>query len=105
MPWIESRSDGKLALVGELEVDSLVRLRQEGRVRIQGGTGKTLFMDLADAGFNGGSGLALLIAWLGDAREAACDLHYSGASEDLLEIILVCGLMDVLPLTTSSSDN
>lgn len=104
-PRIETESEGRLLLFGQLDVNLLAELREQGREEIRKGAGKALRMDLAGAEFKGGAGLALLLAWLQDAREVSSRLTYHDAPAGLPEIIRLCGLKDILPLEDGAPGN
>ena len=91
-------ADGVLSLVGVLDYRSGPSLREQGRQLITGCTQASVLLDCAGVSKSSSVGLALLLAFMRDARGAGKQLALRNLPEDMREIAQVSGLGDLLPL-------
>lgn len=91
-------ADGVLSLVGVLDYRSGPALREQGRQLITGCAQASVVLDCAGVSKSSSVGLALLLAFLRDARGAGKQLVLRNLPEDMCEIAQVSGLDAVLPL-------
>ncbi|MBB6339996.1 phospholipid transport system transporter-binding protein [Pseudomonas fluvialis] len=91
-------ADGVLSLVGVLDYRSGPALREQGRQLITGCTKGSVLLDCAGVSKSSSVGLALVLAFMRDARGAGKQLALRNLPEDMREIAQVSGLGDLLPL-------
>ncbi len=91
-------ADGVLSLVGVLDYRSGPALREQGRQLITVCTQAGVLLDCAGVSKSSSVGLALLLAFMRDARGAGKQLVLRNLPEDMREIAQVSGLGDLLPL-------
>ena len=91
-------ADGVLSLVGVLDYRSGPALREQGRKLISGGAQASLLLDCAGVSKSSSVGLALVLAFMRDARGVGKQLVLRNLPEDMREIAQVSGLGDLLPL-------
>lgn len=58
----------------------------------------TVVIDLSAVTVADSAGLAVLLVWLGKARDRRCVLTFQGLPEQLLAIARVCGVAAALPI-------
>ena len=91
-------ADGVLSLVGVLDYRSGPALREQGRKLISGGAQASLLLDCSGVSKSSSVGLALVLAFMRDARGVGKQLALRNLPEDMREIAQVSGLGDLLPL-------
>ena len=91
-------ADGVLRLVGVLDYRSGPALREQGRKLISGCAQSGLLLDCAGVSKSSSVGLALVLAFMRDARGVGKQLVLRNLPEDMREIAQVSGLGDLLPL-------
>ena len=91
-------ADGVLSLGGVLDYRSGPALREQGRKLISGGAQASLLLDCAGVSKSSSVGLALVLAFMRDARGVGKQLALRNLPEDMREIAQVSGLGDLLPL-------
>ena len=91
-------ADGVLSLVGVLDYRSGPALREQGRKLISGCAQASLLLDCAGVSKSSSVGLALVLAFMRDARGVGKQLALRNLPEDMREIAQVSGLGDLLPL-------
>ena len=95
---ITERSTGQLQLVGVLDYSTGPQLREQGARLIASSSAARLSLDCNAVEKSSSVGLALLLAFMRDAREAGRELTISGLPDDMREIAQVSGLLELLPL-------
>lgn len=95
---ITERSTGQLQLVGVLDYSTGPQLREQGARLIASSSGARLSLDCNAVEKSSSVGLALLLAFMRDARKAGRELTISGLPDDMREIAQVSGLLELLPL-------
>ncbi len=93
---LEDDGDGGFILRGELDVDSVTTLWRESAERFRGLN--RLSVDLAGVQRSDSSGVALLVAWLRQARQQHQDLKFLHTPTQMRAIIRVAELDELLPL-------
>lgn len=99
-------SDAQVALgaVGELQLSGLLdyrtgpALRKQGRALIGQSGGEPLAIDCAAVEKSTSVGLALLLAFIRDARSQGRDVQIRNLPTDMRDIARVCELDELLPL-------
>ena len=95
---ITERSTGQLQLVGVLDYSTGPQLREQGARLIASSSAARLSLDCNAVEKSSSVGLALLLAFMRDARKAGRELTISGLPDDMREISQVSGLLELLPL-------
>ncbi|MBL0949385.1 MAG: anti-sigma factor antagonist [Pseudomonas sp.] len=95
---ITERSTGQLQLVGVLDYSTGPQLREQGARLIASSSAARLSLDCNAVEKSSSVGLALLLAFMRDARKAGRELTISGLPDDMREIAQVSGLLELLPL-------
>lgn len=95
---ITERSTGQLQLVGVLDYSTGPQLREQGARLIASSSAARLSLDCNAVEKSSSVGLALLLAFMCDARKAGRELTISGLPDDMREIAQVSGLLELLPL-------
>lgn len=95
---ITERSIGQLQLVGVLDYSTGPQLREQGARLIASSSAARLSLDCNAVEKSSSVGLALLLAFMRDARKAGRELTISGLPDDMREIAQVSGLLELLPL-------
>ena len=80
------QSAGRCLLSGDLGFTTVTALWKQGEPLFRGRSGDTLDMDLSGVTDSDSAGLALLVAWLSQARVVGCQLRYTAVPERLLAI-------------------
>jgi len=93
---LEDDGNGGFAIRGELNVESVAALWSESKQRFQGLS--VLRIDLTGVSRSDSSGVALLVEWLRQAREAEQELKLVNIPEQMQAIIQVTDLDGLLPL-------
>jgi phospholipid transport system transporter-binding protein len=89
------RRDGdRLLLAGPLTLANVAQVLEEGRRHLAEGAGT---VDLAEVSELDSSALALLLAWLREARAAGRALAFANLPESLQTIARLYGVQDLLP--------
>lgn len=89
---------GRLQLSGVLDYSTGPLLREQG-ARLIAGSGTTpLTLDCSAVEKSSSVGLALLLAYMRDARKAGRELSIRALPDDMREIAQVSGLLELLPL-------
>jgi len=89
---------GRLQLSGVLDYSTGPLLREQGARLIAGSGTKALTLDCSAVEKSSSVGLALLLAFMRDARKAGRELSISALPDDMREIAQVSGLLELLPL-------
>ncbi|MFI8609973.1 lipid asymmetry maintenance protein MlaB [Pseudomonas sp. NPDC077649] len=100
---IDERAPGQLQLAGVLDYSTGPALRERGARLIAASSAAQLLVDCATVEKSSSVGLALLLAFLRDARAAGKTLAIGGLPADMREIAQVCGLLELLPLQDAGS--
>jgi len=87
----------RLQLSGVLDHATVPVLREQGRALIAQGSGP-LVLDCAGVEHANSAGLALLLAWLRDARAAGRSLSIANLPSELRQIAEVSDALELLPL-------
>jgi phospholipid transport system transporter-binding protein len=88
------REDGRLLLEGPVTLGNVAGLLEEGRRQLADGVAA---VDLAGVTELDSSALALLLAWLRDARAAGRSLAFANLPEGLRTIARLYGVEELLP--------
>ena len=94
---------GQLRLTGVLDYSSGPALREQGARLIASSGAKRLSLDCSAVEKSSSVGLALLLAFIRDARKASRELTISALPADMRQIAEVCGLLELLPLQDAGS--
>jgi len=95
---LERGAPGELMLAGVLDLHSGPALREQGRALIAASEVDALVLDCSGVTRSNSVGLALLLAWLRDARSHGRTLALRGLPEDMRKIADVCELEPLLGL-------
>ncbi|MDP9938133.1 MULTISPECIES: STAS domain-containing protein [Pseudomonadaceae] len=95
---ISERSAGQLQLSGVLDYSTGPLLREQGARLIAASSAARLALDCSTVEKSSSVGLALLLAFMRDARKAGRELTISALPDDMREIAQVSGLLELLPL-------
>lgn len=94
---ISESTPGQLQLAGVLDYSSGPALREQGARLIAASSAKRLSLDCGSVEKSSSVGLALLLAFIRDARKAGRELTIGALPEDMRQIAEVCGLLELLP--------
>ena len=89
---------GELVLAGVLDYRSAPSLREAGRALIGKHAAGALNISCAQVTKSSSVGLALLLAFMRDAKAANKHLTLTDLPDDMREIAQVSGLLEILPL-------
>jgi phospholipid transport system transporter-binding protein len=95
---ITESAAGQLQLSGVLDYSTGPLLREQGARLIAGSGTKSLTLDCSAVEKSSSVGLALLLAFMRDARKAGRELSISALPDDMRKIAQVSGLLELLPL-------
>lgn len=94
---IEPTGEGECRIVGTLSLETVPDLREQGVAWLRQAPQQCRF-DLSTAIFDGSAGVALLIAWLRDARGAGRELSFVNPPAKLVGIARISGTGELLNL-------
>lgn len=89
---------GELKLVGVLDYLSGPQLRKQGAALIRSGNVPDLILDCSGVEKSSSVGLALVLAFMRDAREAGKSIQVRSLPEDMRKIAQVSGLNELLDI-------
>lgn len=95
---ITERAAGLLQLAGVLDYSTGPKLREQGARLIAASSAARLALDCSAVEKSSSVGLALLLAFIRDARKAGRELSISALPADMRDIAQVSGLLELLPL-------
>lgn len=95
---ITERAAGLLQLAGVLDCSTGPKLREQGARLIAASSAARLALDCSAVEKSSSVGLALLLAFIRDARKAGRELSISALPADMRDIAQVSGLLELLPL-------
>ncbi len=87
--------DGIFVVSGPLTFDSAPGLWRESSGLLDGA--REVVLDLNDVTRTDSAGLALLLAWMREARRRGVDIRFRHIPEQLMAIARTCNLQDLLP--------
>ncbi|KPW17551.1 STAS domain-containing protein [Pseudomonas cannabina pv. alisalensis] len=87
---------GELKLIGVLDFRSGPQLRKQGAALIKSGDLTELTLDCSEVEKSSSVGLALVLAFMRDARDAGKSLTVRSLRHDMREIARVSGLTELL---------
>ena len=93
---LEAAGDGRLAAHGALTFASARAARALGLAVLHDGGRSAVEIDCQGVESTDSAGLAVLIDWLGAAREAGRSLRYRGLSEDLTSLARISEIEEFL---------
>ncbi len=93
---------GNLALVGELDFDSVASLLEQGLAKLN--SADALVLDLSGVTRANSAGLALLLEWLEQGRRRGVDLRFANLPASLVDIARISNATDLLPVEPGSGD-
>jgi phospholipid transport system transporter-binding protein len=88
------REDGRIVLSGPVTLANVAQVLEEGRRHLAEGAAT---VDLAEVSELDSSALALLLAWLREAKAAGRALAFTNLPEALQTIARLYGVQDLLP--------
>ena len=88
------REEGRIVLSGPLTLANVAQVLEEGRRHLAEGAAT---VDLAEVSDLDSSALALLLAWLREAKAAGRALAFTNLPESLQTIARLYGVQDLLP--------
>lgn len=91
---LQCQSAGRYRLVGELSFETVPGLMGAGEQLFQA-AGEVL-LDLSQLERSDSAGLALLVNWLGQARQRQCQLRFQQIPEQLLRLARVSAVDQLL---------
>lgn len=90
-------ASGVVELSGHLDFTNVAKLFEDSKRIFKGK--KELTFDLKGLLKSNSAGLALLLEWLSFAAKTGCIISFINLPKQLLEIAVVSGLDDVLPIS------
>ena len=93
---IKSLGDGRMQLSGVLDLDSVPELLSA--IEALNYDAAAVTVDLRGVERSDSAGVALLIAWMRNARQAQRDIRFLNMPSQMLNIARVSGLDAILPL-------
>lgn len=94
--YLEETGDGWLRLRGSLDFHAVAGLETGSDKLLH--RASSLTIDLADVRYSDSSGVALLVRWLGLARDRGQVLTFTNVPPQMQCIIRVCALEGLLPI-------
>ncbi|MFJ4142141.1 lipid asymmetry maintenance protein MlaB [Pseudomonas sp. NPDC089734] len=91
-------SSGQLQLMGVLDYRTGPQLRKQGAALIKSSDASSLTLDCSGVVKSSSVGLALLLAFMRDARDAGKSVSVQALPEDMQEIAQVSGLTELLDI-------
>ncbi|GFM83444.1 anti-sigma factor antagonist [Pseudomonas cichorii] len=91
-------SPGQLQLTGVLDYRSGPQLRKQGAALIKSSDASNLILDCSGVVKSSSVGLALLLAFMRDAKDAGKSVSVQSLPEDMREIARVSGLSELLDI-------
>jgi phospholipid transport system transporter-binding protein len=91
------RENGRLIVSGPVTLANVAQVLEEGRQQL--GDGVTT-VDLAEVGELDSSALALLLAWLREAKSRQKSLLFANLPESLQTIARLYGVQELLPVAS-----
>jgi phospholipid transport system transporter-binding protein len=88
------REDGRIVLSGPVTLANVAQVLEEGRRHLAEGAAT---VDLAEVSELDSSALALLLAWLREAKAAGRSIVFANLPESLQTIARLYGVQDLLP--------
>jgi phospholipid transport system transporter-binding protein len=88
------REEGRIVLSGPVTLANVAQVLEEGRRHLAEGAAT---VDLAEVSELDSSALALLLAWLREARAAGRTIRFANLPESLQTIARLYGVQDLLP--------
>jgi len=88
------REEGRIVLSGPVTLANVAQVLEEGRRHLAEGVAT---VDLAEVSELDSSALALLLAWLREARAAGRTIGFANLPESLQTIARLYGVQDLLP--------
>jgi phospholipid transport system transporter-binding protein len=95
---ITEHAAGQLQLAGVLDYSTGPKLREQGARLIAASSATRLALDCSAVEKSSSVGLALLLAFIRDARKAGRELSIIALPADMRDIAQVSGLLELLPL-------
>lgn len=93
------REGNRMVIAGPATLATVAALLQEGREQIEAGVST---VDLGEVSELDSSALAMLLAWLREARARGRELAFVRLPEGLVAIARLYGVADLLPLAQGS---
>ena len=100
---IDAGAPGVLAVDGDLVFDTVSELIEPGGEVVEAATG-VLRVDLANVGRTDSAGLALLLEWLGRAREQSLEVRFDNVPAQMLRIAHASGLEELFDASIVKSE-
>ena len=94
------REAGRMLLSGPVKLGNVAQLLEEGRLHLAEGV---VTVDLSEVTELDSSALALLLAWLREARRLGCELAFANLPQGLTTIARLYGVADLLPASPASA--
>jgi phospholipid transport system transporter-binding protein len=88
------REEGRIVLSGPLTLANVAQVLEEGRRHLADGAAT---VDLAEVSELDSSALALLLAWMREAKTAGRAIAFANLPESLQTIARLYGVQDLLP--------
>ena len=88
------REEGRIVLSGPLTLANVAQVLEEGRRHLADGAA---IVDLAEVSELDSSALALLLAWMREAKAAGRAIAFANLPESLQTIARLYGVQDLLP--------
>lgn len=89
-----------MVIAGPATLATVATLLEQGRAQIEAGIST---VDLGEVSELDSSALAMLLAWLREARARGRELSFVGLPEGLVAIARLYGVADLLPLAQGAS--
>ena len=93
---VEKRSDGTIALSGEITLLNAHRVLESSEGWFD--DGKAIVVDLGGVRHSDSGGLALLLEWARRARDAGREIRYQHVPDQLRNLAKFCNLDGILPV-------
>lgn len=97
---LRAGDDGVYVISGPLTFDSAPGLWQQGLRLLDGAD--AVVLDLEDVTRTDSAGLALLVAWMREARRRGVHIRFRHIPEQLMAIARTCNLQKLLPTELTS---
>ena len=96
--------DDCVAITGDLTFDSVPDLWQDARALLTSTALASQVVDLAAVGRADSAGVALLVAWLGLARQRGHSVQFINPPEQMRVLVQITGLAELLSLDAAGTN-
>lgn len=94
---LEKLAEHTLKVKGHIGFKSVMELKKQGEEFLRSGPRRCV-IDLSDVAGGGSAAVSLLLSWMRYSRAHNVQLNYSNLPTDILDVALLCGVDQLLPI-------